>query len=283
MKQPELGKKVLELRLSKGFTQNELAEKCNLSIRTIQRIELGEVIPRSFTLKTIFSVLDYEFYDAKTVSQNAKTLTFKETILEIFNLKKNTMKKLSFLSVLLVLGLFFMFKNESQAQTISGWTKAGSKSKSYEMGLDNSVTKTGKKCAYLKSVDSNVNGFGTIMQKCEAKFYLGKRIKMIGFVKTENVDKWSGMWLRVDSKYGGKPLSFDNMSKRPLKGNSDWTKCEIILNVPQESSTLNFGLLLDGTGMVWFDKISFEIIGDITDEVPKDVIPDKPSNIDFED
>lgn len=52
MKQPELGKKILELRHSKGLTQNELAEKCNLSIRTIQRIELGEVIPRSFTIKT---------------------------------------------------------------------------------------------------------------------------------------------------------------------------------------------------------------------------------------
>ncbi|EOG6895302.1 helix-turn-helix domain-containing protein, partial [Flavobacterium psychrophilum] len=51
MKQPELGKKILELRHSKGLTQNELAEKCNLSIRTIQRIELGEVIPRSFTIK----------------------------------------------------------------------------------------------------------------------------------------------------------------------------------------------------------------------------------------
>lgn len=118
MKQPELGKKILELRLSKGYTQNELAEKCNLSIRTIQRIELGDVIPRSFTIKTIFSNLDHDFYNAKAVSQNVKTSTFKDAILEIINLKKNTMKKLSFLSVLLILGLFFITKNEMHAQTL---------------------------------------------------------------------------------------------------------------------------------------------------------------------
>jgi transcriptional regulator with XRE-family HTH domain len=39
MKQPKLGKKILELRQSRGLTQSELAENCNLSLRTVQRIE----------------------------------------------------------------------------------------------------------------------------------------------------------------------------------------------------------------------------------------------------
>ncbi|MCS5489833.1 helix-turn-helix domain-containing protein [Algoriphagus limi] len=47
MKQPELGKKISELRKAKGMTQEELVEKCNLNVRTIQRIEAGEVTPRS--------------------------------------------------------------------------------------------------------------------------------------------------------------------------------------------------------------------------------------------
>ncbi|EOG6896520.1 hypothetical protein ACLH3T_001882, partial [Flavobacterium psychrophilum] len=233
--------------------------------------------------KTIFSTLDYDFYNTRQVSQNVKTSTFKDAILEIINLKKNTMKKLTFLSALLILGLLLMTKSEAQAQTINGWFKAGSKAKNYEMGLDNSVTKTGKKCAYIKSVEDEIKGFGTIMQSCDAKFYLGKRIKMTGYVKSEDVANWSGMWLRVDSKFEKKHLSFDNMHDRPIKGTSDWTKCEIILNVPKESSTLNFGVLLSGTGKVWFDRISFEILGDITDVLTNDRIPEKPSNVDFED
>jgi transcriptional regulator with XRE-family HTH domain len=57
MQQPELGKKILELRKQKGLTQEELVDLCNINVRTIQRIEAGEVTPRSYTIKSIFSVL----------------------------------------------------------------------------------------------------------------------------------------------------------------------------------------------------------------------------------
>jgi len=63
MKQPELGKKISDLRKSKGLTQEELVELCNISVRTIQRIETGEVTPRSYTVKTILAALDYGFTD----------------------------------------------------------------------------------------------------------------------------------------------------------------------------------------------------------------------------
>ena len=58
LNQPDLGKKIAELRKAKGLTQEELVEKCNLSVRTLQRIESGDVVPRSYTIKTIFTALD---------------------------------------------------------------------------------------------------------------------------------------------------------------------------------------------------------------------------------
>jgi transcriptional regulator with XRE-family HTH domain len=60
MKQPELGKKISELRKAKGLTQEELVEKCNISVRTIQRIETGDVTPRMYTIKTILAALDHD-------------------------------------------------------------------------------------------------------------------------------------------------------------------------------------------------------------------------------
>lgn len=63
MRQPELGKKINELRKAKGLTQEELVEKCNISVRTIQRIESGEVTPRSYTVKTILFALGYSIND----------------------------------------------------------------------------------------------------------------------------------------------------------------------------------------------------------------------------
>ena len=71
MKQPELGKKISELRKEKGFTQEELVEKCNISVRTLQRIETGEVTPRSYTVKTILAALDY---DLSTIQENGGTV-----------------------------------------------------------------------------------------------------------------------------------------------------------------------------------------------------------------
>lgn len=66
MKQPKLGKKIYELRKAKGLTQEELVEKCNFNVRTIQRIEAGDVTPRSFTIKALFQALDYKFEESKS-------------------------------------------------------------------------------------------------------------------------------------------------------------------------------------------------------------------------
>jgi transcriptional regulator with XRE-family HTH domain len=60
----ETGKLIKELRIKKGMTQEELAEKTELSARTIQRIENGEVDPRAYTLQMIAKALgvDYELF-----------------------------------------------------------------------------------------------------------------------------------------------------------------------------------------------------------------------------
>lgn len=55
-----------EGRLSKGLTQKELSERSNISIRSIQRIENGELIPRSFTLKTLAGILELSFEEFLT-------------------------------------------------------------------------------------------------------------------------------------------------------------------------------------------------------------------------
>jgi len=68
MKQPQLGQKILEWRKAKGLTQEELVELCQINVRTIQRIEAGEVTPRSYTLKTIMEALDVDSAEIKTAT-----------------------------------------------------------------------------------------------------------------------------------------------------------------------------------------------------------------------
>ncbi len=70
MNQPDLGLKVAELRQLKNLTQEQLAEKCEVSTRTIQRIESGEVDPRAFTLQRLSETLDYDFEEHNPASEN---------------------------------------------------------------------------------------------------------------------------------------------------------------------------------------------------------------------
>lgn len=55
------GQLIKNLRDQKGITQEELAGKTGLSVRTIQRIENGEVDPRAYTLQTIAEALEVEY------------------------------------------------------------------------------------------------------------------------------------------------------------------------------------------------------------------------------
>ncbi len=57
MKQPELGGYIANLRKEQGLTQEELVELCNINVRTIQRIEAGDVTPRNYTIKNILQAL----------------------------------------------------------------------------------------------------------------------------------------------------------------------------------------------------------------------------------
>lgn len=57
----KIGLVIKELRIKKGLTQEELAAKTELSARTIQRIENGEVDPRAYSLQMIAKALDVDF------------------------------------------------------------------------------------------------------------------------------------------------------------------------------------------------------------------------------
>lgn len=130
MKQPELGKKIAELRKAKGLTQEELVEKCNINVRTLQRIEAGEATPRSYTVKIIFAALDCSIYESSE-STTDKFMKIEHNVslwlgqlykyvIDLCNLKTNTMKKITILSVpflTICTVLVFSFNSYAKAQS----------------------------------------------------------------------------------------------------------------------------------------------------------------------
>lgn len=170
-------------------------------------------------------------------------------------MKFNKKKTIGMLTLIIMITLF-SFKNSDD---IKGWVLAGSAPSKYEIGVVDDSERNGK-VAFLKSTETKIKGeFGTIMQSFVPEDYLGKRVKLTAYIKSQDVEDWAGMWMRVDGEKG-KILSFDNMEKRPIEGTKAWKQYEIVLDVPQESINLAYGVLLSETGRVWIDSFKFEIV-----------------------
>lgn len=76
MIQPILGTRIAELRSQKGITQKELADACNIDIRTIQRIEGGQVLPRMYTIRLLAAALgvDINYFNGDNApAENTQT------------------------------------------------------------------------------------------------------------------------------------------------------------------------------------------------------------------
>jgi len=109
MRQPELGRKISELRKEKGLTQEELVDKCNISVRTLQRIESGEVTPRSYTVKTILAALEYDLSKISNNDDNKKNFYdwLKETLLIDIDTDKSGNFLIKKLNIAWIFGLIY--------------------------------------------------------------------------------------------------------------------------------------------------------------------------------
>lgn len=200
----------------------------------------------------------------------------------------------------LILILLSAAPGKSQETSLpKGWYSGGMGS-GYSTKLDSKVFQNGQNSALLESVNESQSDFYTLMQTMTVKDFSGKRVKMTGFIKSEGTNVMGSMWIRIDDIGNKVTADFDNMMDRPVTGNSDWTKCEIVFDVP-EKCAIAFGFILSGTGKIWVDNVSFEIVSSTTPktannlnqpfpeeylsqlkEMPQE-IPDRPAvNLDFE-
>ena len=162
-----------------------------------------------------------------------------------------------------------------------GWLAAGSHPSGYEMGLDPGAGPDRGGAAYIKAGE-DPQGFATLMQTFKADAYRGKRLRFSAAVRAEGVEKWAGLWMRVD---GGtdQMLAFDNMANRPITGTRDWETHAVVLDVPEQSSRVALGILLGGAGQVWMAEGRVEPVGlDVPTTDIGAVMSDHPVNLSFD-
>jgi len=106
----------------------------------------------------------------------------------------------------------------------------------------------------------------------------------LGYIKSENVKGWSGMWMRIDGE-ANQQLGFDNMQERAIKGTNGWKLYEIVLDVTSGSKDIAYGVLLNGKGKVCFDNVSIKEVDktvQVINMLKAPEYPKQPVNLDFE-
>ncbi len=169
-----------------------------------------------------------------------------------------------------------------------GWIAGGTNPNQYEMGIDEGAGQNGKNAATIRSIREEAFGYGLLEQRFSSDNYKGKRLKLTGYLKTKKVSKWAGLVMKVLSKTINpvtgkeqrKVITYDNMYTRFVNGTTAYTKYEIVLDVPDSSSDIEYGARLTGAGQIWFDQLSFEVVGK---DVPLTTSELKePTNTDFD-
>lgn len=163
-----------------------------------------------------------------------------------------------------------------------GWFISGSSPDQYSCTIDTKIVHSGKVSCALSATTEKPSGFITLMQDFRAKKFLGKRVRLAAFIKTEDLTGWAALWMRADG-FGREQLVLDNMFHRKITGTTDWTHYEVVIDIPEEAHMIGFGALLSGNGKIWVDDVTFEeVTREVLTTVPTPVIPTEPINLNFE-
>jgi hypothetical protein len=114
--------------------------------------------------------------------------------------------------------------------------------------------RTAGTCVVLEKSAAAPEEFGSLMQRCAGRFLAGRTVRLEGDLRAENVSGWAGLWLRADNE-AVPNLFFDNMSRRPVIGTTDWQRYSIDAPLPRETDWLNYGIVLAGSGVLYADNL----------------------------
>jgi hypothetical protein len=132
--------------------------------------------------------------------------------------------------------------------------------------VDDEVVHGGQRAARIERNAHSPNNSSTITKSLEMDFS-GTTIELRGYLRTEDVSDFVGLWMREDGETPA--VAFDNMQDRKLRGTTAWTEYSISLPVHSEARKLFFGVLLSGTGKAWADDLQLLVDGKPIWEAPK--------------
>ena len=143
-------------------------------------------------------------------------------------------------------------QNTQFVHDLAHWELWGNYPQDYTCGIDRIDDAT---CGYIKSSVVAPRGHGILRQTIRCNRYRGKYVRLIGRVKTSEVEDHALFYAQLDGK------EIDEGQEQWLQGITDWSQQEVTMYIPEQGvAMLRFGVVLHGKGQVWLDHLRLELI-----------------------
>ncbi|WP_394835102.1 zf-HC2 domain-containing protein [Pendulispora rubella] len=157
----------------------------------------------------------------------------------------------------------------------------------FATATDPTVLFRGSPSRVLRGEPSARSDGARLAQRFQATKYLGKRVRLSAWLRTEGVTYGAGLSVQAQklgetwdkAKFRG---AEGIPPERAIKGTTDWAPYELTFDVSADASIVIVDVFLDGGGRVWVAEPMFEIVGPTstqqTSEVPGPVDPSLPDD-----
>ncbi len=131
---------------------------------------------------------------------------------------------------------------------------------------DDKVVHGGSWAGRIERSAESPKAFSTFTASIPVDF-AGTTIEFRGFLRTEGVQGWAGLWLREDDESG--PFAYESMEDQPVRGSTAWAEYTVRLPIHRTVEKVFFGVILSGAGKVWVDDLRLLVDGKPVKDVPK--------------
>jgi erythromycin esterase len=156
------------------------------------------------------------------------------------------------------------FEESPPGSAPAGWEiRDVVRSYGFDVVTSDSAAHSGARSAVLRRAPGPHYGdyVGQLGQRVDAAAYRGHRIRLQAAVRGELSGPESAAWLSLAiSGAGFWPEDvFNSGTDYPVTG-VDWQVYEIVTDVPEDATVISYGLFMTGSGAVWLDTVSLEVV-----------------------
>jgi len=155
----------------------------------------------------------------------------------------------------------------------TGWLGGETQPRQYFIGIDHQIVRGGKSSLLIHSIVPRPSGLAYVSQSFLADRFKGKRVRIVAFLKPENVVNQAFLYLTINKTGGGDPI----VLKAGTSGTTAWKRYELVTDVPTNADSIAMVVNLQGPGAVRADDFSFS---SVDRSVPL-TLNLQPRNLDF--